>query len=59
MGGKREQGFKNDCLGDFPGSPVGETSAASAGCVGLIPDEVANVPHTWGPERQDIKQPIL
>ena len=59
MGGQQERDFRNDCLGAFPGSLVVETSPSHAGRVGLIPDEVAKIPHTRGPERQNIKPPIL
>ena len=41
-------------MGDFPGSPVVETSPSSAGGAGSVPDVGAKIPHTSGPKNQNV-----
>ena len=45
---------------DFPGSPVSETLPSNAGalggCVGLIPDQGAGIPHALQPGSQGMEQ---
>ena len=40
--------IKKKAPGDFPGSPVVETSPSNAGGAGLIPGQGAKIPHASG-----------
>ena len=49
---------------DFLGGPVVRTSPSTAGCVGLIPDQRAKIPHAFGqkktkPQHKKTKNNIL
>ena len=48
--------FNKQGCGDFPGSPVVETLFFSAGEVGLISGQGAEIPHAVQPENQNMKQ---
>ena len=42
--------------GDLPGGPVVKTSSSNVGGVGLIPSQVAEIPHVLQSKKQNIKQ---
>ena len=42
--------------GDFPDGPMVKTSPSKIGGVGLILGQGAKIPHTLGPESQNMKQ---
>ena len=41
---------------DFPDGPMVKTSSSNTGGVGLILGRRAKIPHTLGPENQNMKQ---